>query len=148
MASRRAKTTPASTKTSYAPVKRAHGTPVVLDSEVCGGGHREDWPPGSRPWFEYHCNESDDSPDAPAWHRSHQQVTVLNRNRADEEANGVTGATYGQRRDTGCPATYLVRFDDGLEWTVFEDELMTSREHFHRPHPPTATDLDAVTSIR
>jgi amidophosphoribosyltransferase len=29
-----------------------------------------------------------------------------------------------------------VRFPDGLEWTVFEDELSTTRESWYRPDPP------------
>ena len=36
-------------------------------------GWRDEWPPGTVAWFEYHCQESDDSDDADLWYRSHQQ---------------------------------------------------------------------------
>jgi hypothetical protein len=97
----------------------------------------EHWEPGSSAWFEYHCNESDESPDAPAWHRSHQQVTVL----AEGEHDGWPGSTYDERVDAGQPKVYSVRFPDGLEWTAFEDELLTDPADFDRPDPPTSTPL-------
>lgn len=93
---------------------------------------RERWQVGERAWFEYHCWESPRSQDAPAWYHSHQQVTVL---AVDE--NDSAGMTRAERDDAAMPFTYTVRFDDGLEWAVFEDELTADRADWYRPDPPT-----------
>ena len=88
-------------------------------------------PIGSVQWFEYHCNESHDSSDAQAWYRSHQQVTVL-----DVVGDTVAFTTFLERGEQGHQIIYHVRFQDGLEWDVFEDELLDSPDHFTRPNPP------------
>jgi hypothetical protein len=44
--------------------------------------------------------------------------------------------TLAERGNEGAPCLYRIRFDDGWESDVFEDELLTSREDFHRPDPP------------
>lgn len=93
---------------------------------------REVWRVGEFAWFEYHCNESPDSPDAPAWYRSHQRVAIL----ALEENDGA-GLTRAERNECGQPFTYAVQFPDGLQWCAFEDELSDSRDSWYRPHPPT-----------
>ncbi len=80
-------------------------------------------------WFEYHCNESLKSPDAPAWLRSHEQVVVV---RIVEP--GI-GRTYDRRVDNGAPRVLRVRWNDGFEWDVFEDELLNSPGGFCRPDP-------------
>jgi len=95
---------------------------------------------GETLWFEYHCNESSDSPDAPAWYHSHQKATILSL-----EENGY-GNTLIERIDNGMPAVYKVRFEDGLEWDVFEDELMDSPDDFHRPDPPSDEIKEASVS--
>lgn len=77
---------------------------------------------GDRPWFEYHCYEGEDSSDAEAWHRTHQRVTVLRQlplSQADPAGDGSI-------------RMYQVRFDDGLEYSVYDDELMRTRR-FTRP---------------
>jgi hypothetical protein len=94
--------------------------------------HKEAWLPGESAWFEYHCNESPDSVDAPAWYRSHQQVTVL----GEADNDGWKGSTFIQRSHAATPKVYNVRFADGLEWAVFEDELLNSTEGYERPDPP------------
>ena len=94
-------------------------------------GHKETWVEGESAHFEYHCYESPESADAPAWYRSHQLVTVLRR--GDDENYP---APFIERMQDGCPNIYRVRFADGLEWDVFEDELLTSPEFFTRPDPP------------
>lgn len=91
----------------------------------------ETWKPGDQPWFEYHCFESDESADAPAWYRSHQKVTVLSM-----DENDSAGMTRAERDEAGMPFTYTVRFKDGLEWDVFEDELSETQEPWCRPDPP------------
>jgi len=73
-------------------------------------------------WFEYHCSESPDSADAEAWHRSHQQVTILSHSPSEDA--GVT------------PDTYRVRWADGFEYDAWADELVESPEDFYRPAPP------------
>jgi len=110
------------------------GEPYDLSAVQDSGtpdGVREAWQPGDLAWFEYHCLESNDSADARLWHRSHQQVAVLGRGE-DEDF----GQTFLDRADAGMPNVYRVRFADGFEGHVFEDELLTGPEHYSRPDPP------------
>ena len=76
-------------------------------------------------YFEYHCNESEDSAHAELWHHTHQQVTVL----------GVDDPGYGgtpeERAEEGQPRVYFIRFDDGYEHSAFEDELVDSEEDYY-----------------
>ena len=99
---------------------------------------REQWKALDSAWFEYHCEESHSSADAQAWYRSHQTVLVLG------ELDGASGSSKNfpdskaaVRAEKGLPRMYRVRFPDGLEWDVFEDELLTSRKGFYRPDPKT-----------
>ena len=98
--------------------------------------YKESWSPGERAHFEYHCLESPDSSDAEIWYRSHQQVTVLK----EEESDAWEGSTFEERGEEGQPKLYQVRFDDGLEWSVFEDELMTTPAGFYQPDPPASRE--------
>lgn len=97
---------------------------------------RDEIPPGSVRWFEYHCLESHDSADAKLWYRSHQQVTV-----------GVCeNPEYGdlsqdERYEAGCPLAYGVKFSDGFTYTAMENELLLSQDEFYRPDPPKEKDL-------
>ena len=88
-----------------------------LAVEINGCRIEDVWATGSRAWFEYHCSESHDSSDAPAWYHSHQQVEVLGLTDCEQ----VSFTTFAERRDNGMVLCYFVRFDDGLEWSVFED---------------------------
>lgn len=72
-----------------------------------------------RRFFEYHCYEGEDSSDAELWHHTHQQVIVLNKIADIDEA------------DIG--RMYRVRFDDGFEHDVFDDELIVNPIKFCRP---------------
>jgi hypothetical protein len=96
-------------------------------------GTKEQWHPGDKAWFEYHCFESDDSADAPAWRHSHQQVTVLEEVEKEARDEGLDAVA---RQKEGWFSVYKVRFEDGLEWDVFEDELLTNPRFFNRPDPP------------
>ena len=78
---------------------------------------------GKEFWFEYHCWESHESCDAQLWNHSHQKVKVLER--GDDEHDEYPGE----------PKIYKVRFEDGWEYDVFEDELMDSPKKFYRPDP-------------
>ena len=64
--------------------------------------------------FEYHCYEGEDSSDAELWHHTHQPVTVL------AKVEGIR--------------MYRVRFSDGLEYDVFDDELVASSAEYERPN--------------
>jgi hypothetical protein len=93
-------------------------------------GYRQN---GSCPLFEYHCNESHTSSDAPIWYRSHQRVTILkciNLSDAEEMPKQI------DRFANGLQLMYRVRFEDGLQWDVFEDELLDLASEFERPKPP------------
>lgn len=82
---------------------------------------------GKEFWFEYHCWESCASSDAELWYHSHQKVLVLRRGKDDHDEFPD---------DESVPKTYEVRFSDGFEWSVFDDELMDSPKDFYRPDPP------------
>jgi len=84
---------------------------------------------GRELWFEYHCFESDQSCDAELWHHSQQRVRVL------QVVEPGVGETAEERGDNGQPRVYKVRFTDGFEYDVFEDELLDSPEEFTRPKP-------------
>ena len=109
---------------------------VDMDHEMPLADMKENWVQGSSAWFEYHCFEDPVSSDAQVWYRSHQKVKVLFRNCQDEVINGVDGCSATERFDAGAPATYRVAFLDGLEWDVFEDELLVDESFFYRPAPP------------
>ena len=70
--------------------------------------------------FEYHCYEGEDSSDAELWHHTHQPVTVLAKVGAGVEFGGIR--------------MYRVRFSDGFEYDVFDDELVASSAEYERPH--------------
>jgi hypothetical protein len=72
-----------------------------------------------RRFFEYHCYEGEDSSDAELWHHTHQQVIVLNR-----ESN-IDEVYVGK--------IYRVRFPDGFEYDVCDDELLKSPSEYYRP---------------
>ena len=93
---------------------------------------RDQWQPGDVAHFEYHCLESLESQDAPAWLHSHQRITVLREDESD-----AYGDTLDERADNGQPKVYTVRFGDGLEWSAFEDELLTDPKGYERPDPPS-----------
>jgi len=86
-------------------------------------GKNDDEVIGKEFWFEYHCNESHSSCDAELWYHSHKKVKVLER--GDDEHD-----EYPEE-----PKIYKVRFEDGWEYHVFEDELMDTPKEFYRPDP-------------
>jgi len=71
--------------------------------------------------FEYHCYEGEDSSDAELWHHTHQPVNVLAR----VQDAGIIGG--------GAIRMYRVRFADGYEHDVFDDELVASADEYQRP---------------
>lgn len=99
-------------------------------------GTRDQWWPGDRAWFEYHCYEGHDSADAELWYRSHSAVTVVKD--LDEENERVRPIlpTLRERGEAGMAICYSVEFEDGYIGTAYEDELMTGSSHFYRPDPP------------
>jgi hypothetical protein len=90
-------------------------------------------PAGSVCFYEYHCLESANSSDAQLWYRSHQRVTVLG---LDPDSDVPDIPTKAERADEGQPLVYRVRFADGHEGSVFEDELLDSETEYTRPDPP------------
>jgi len=81
-------------------------------------------------FFEYRCFESPESQDSLIWYHSHQEVTVL----SEVDSDGK-GKTRKERNEDGTPLVYLVRFHDGFECPVFEDELLESVDMYERPEP-------------
>jgi hypothetical protein len=97
-------------------------------------GQRERWEPGSQAMFEYHCWESKDSNDADLWRRTHKPVVVISGPTYDDDpACPGCPETALERADEGMPYLYRVRFPDGSEGDVFEDELLVSEQYFTRP---------------
>ena len=91
-------------------------------------------------WFEYHCYESPESCDAEIWYRSHQKVKVI----------GVSEWSYDDkewRQEDGNPRVYLVEWEDGFQYDVFEDELMESPNEFYRPSPPKRKIQESIKRI-
>jgi hypothetical protein len=91
-------------------------------------------------WFEYHCYESPESCDAEIWYRSHQKVKVI----------GVSEWSYDDkewRQEDGNPRVYLVEWEDGFQYDVFEDELMESPNEFYRPSPPKRNIQESIRRI-
>jgi hypothetical protein len=85
---------------------------------------------GKEFWFEYHCNEGEDSPDYPMYLHSHQKCTILSISEP-----GI-GETDIERYENAAQRLYKVRFSDGFEWDAFEDEILDSEEEYQRPDPP------------
>ena len=67
--------------------------------------------------FEYHCYEGEDSADAELWHHTHQSIEVLAR-------------TQHGHHDGPTPTMYRIRFADGYECEVWDDELVLSPGQF------------------
>ena len=91
-------------------------------------------------WFEYHCYESPESCDAEIWYRSHQKVKVI----------GVSEWSYDDkewRQEDGNPRVYLVEWEDGFQYDVFEDELMESPNEFYRPSPPKRNIQESIRKV-
>lgn len=65
-----------------------------------------------RAFFEYHCWESPESADAVLWLHTRQIVEIIRPLSSDECDIDEIGQMY------------LVRFSDGLEYSVFQDELL------------------------
>lgn len=102
---------------------------------------KDSWAAGETAYFEYHCNRSHDSEDAPQWYRSHDTVTVL---RFDHEGSADT---LDRRLEIGEPSSYIVRFEDGFEGGVFEDELFTSPDGFDpEMGPPSMGEIMAANA--
>lgn len=98
---------------------------------------KDSWKRGETAYFEYHCLQSCESGDYPVWLRSQQAVQVVG---VVEPGNGKS---FMDRAETGQPRVYSVLFSDGLEWDVFEDELLTSPRYYQEMYgPPSHRRLD------
>jgi hypothetical protein len=95
--------------------------------------HRDLWSAGDMAAFEYHCLEAHHSADAELWYRSRSPVTVIG---LDPDGEAAVAASLIERAEAGMPLTYIVRFPDGHEAGVFEDELLTHERHFSAAHTP------------
>ena len=106
-------------------------------------GNKNSWRPGEVAYFEYHCYMGHDSSDAEAWYRSQQPVTILS-----VTALGV-GKTARARLNNGEPRVYKVRWQDGFEYDVMEDELYVDRSHFvDACKPPPSEEIAAARQKR
>lgn len=107
-------------------------------------GTKEVWKEGEHAYFEYHCQRSHDSSDAEAWYRDHQRVVVIDLPDSDGKDWLLDGASAEERADASIPMIYTVRFADGHEHDVFEDELLVSPVFFSAkcgPPPPSEISI-------
>jgi hypothetical protein len=100
---------------------------------------------GDKVLFEYHCRESHDSSDAKLWYRSQQPVIIIGpatlqdvdvHPDKDSELLDLIGHTRKQRMENADVLVYSIRFKDGHEADVFEDELLDSTDEYEREAPP------------
>ena len=94
--------------------------------------------PGTEVYFEYRCYEGHDSIDAELWYRSHQRTSVVACVNADQYGD----LTFDDRRDSGCPLVYRIRFTDGFEADALEEELLDSESSYERPDPPIRKGIE------
>lgn len=91
---------------------------------------KTDYKVGKEFWFEYHCDETEDSCDRNLFLKSHQKAKVISI--SDEGCSD----SEEERIENSEPRIYKVEFSDGSLYDVFEDELVDSPEEFYRPDPP------------
>ena len=91
-------------------------------------------------WFEYHCYESPESCDAEIWYRSHQKVKVLS-------VSEWSFDNLQDRINDGQPRVYLVEWEDGFQYDVYEDELFESPNEFYRSSPPIKNLQESIRRI-
>jgi hypothetical protein len=91
-------------------------------------------PCGTQCLFEYHCGESDDSPDAELWYHSHSGVVV--QRCVNPEYLDAAETMKARLEECGMPLAYEVLFSDGFRGCVMEDELLLTEADYERPNPP------------
>jgi len=91
-------------------------------------------------WFEYHCYESPESCDGEIWYRSHQKVKVLS-------VSEWSFDSLQDRINDGQPRVYLVEWEDGFQYDVYEDELFESPNEFYRSSPPIKNLQESIRRI-
>lgn len=91
-------------------------------------------PCGTQCLFEYHCEESDDSPDAELWYRSHSRVVV--QRCVNPEYLEAAETMNARLEECGMPLAYEVLFADGFLGCAMEDELLLTEADYERPNPP------------
>lgn len=113
-------------------------------------GQKELWRSGENAYFEYHCLRCHTSDDAEAWYRDHQPVTVLRPLDGTEcDGNKLLNDGVGliERTELAMPAMFRVRFQDGHEHDVFEDELLVSPSFFSPElGPPSKAAIEHARS--
>lgn len=95
---------------------------TAVEVEPTLDGNQDSWTPNSTAWFESHAADG-------LRFRSHQQIVVV----SVEPAPSWMPSTFGQRGEDGCPLKYRVRFPDGFQAVVFEDELLVHPRFFYCP---------------
>lgn len=110
-----------------------------------GHGHKEFWAVGEKAFFEYHCLRCHSSGDAEAWYRDHQPVEIIEVMDSDGKDWYDDGATLAERACEAISMLYLVRFSDGHEHEVFEDELLVSPNYYFPEYgPPPTSEIEAA----
>lgn len=112
-----------------------------------GHGHLDGkWQPGDIAHFEYHCNQSPNSPDYYLWRATQQPVKVTGLADCDDFSDEMP--TYNERGDEGVPLVYKIQLPSGESGTAFEDELHTHPKHYQNVydfHPRNRHDSESDT---
>jgi len=111
-------------------LSREYGEPPMGEADTVhpewtNGAYKNSWKKGETAYFEYHCAQSDCSPDAPIWYRSQQPVEVLG-----VREKGMGRSIEDRVVNNGSPRVYQVRFRDGHVHDIFENELVTDPKFF------------------
>ena len=91
-------------------------------------------PCGTHCLFDYHCRESDNSPDAKLWYHSHCSVVVQRCVNPEYLYAAVT--MKARLEECGTPLAYEVLFSDGFTGVAMEDELLLTKADYDRPDQP------------
>lgn len=116
----------------------------ITKAAAIDSNYLREWEMGDRAWFEYHCLESDESCDVEVWRHSHEQVEVIGIPVDQEPLAQSAELTPQERLAEGIPRLYTVRWEDGFEHDVFEDELGLTTDFFHRPPPPSKREAAEI----
>ncbi len=99
---------------------RCSTTGAISVQSICMTNADGRYTDGAQMLFTYNCDMSDGSAHVEWRNRSPQIVTVIARCEPDE---GWEESTLEERDEAAMPWSYTVRWDDGFEGDVFEDEL-------------------------
>lgn len=144
---------PGMAHTSDGPASHPGAAPLsAASAEVCAPSGSSIV--GSVALFTYNCDRSDGSNHVEWRRRTGQRVTVV---ALDAPADGWARSTREERIAAAMPFTYTVRWADGFEGSVFEDEILPAAASAPgvivgrigpAPRPPVTIDASVLALVR